>query len=94
MFSLDKVTIPADSAFDLERAMELANLISIAYNEYEVWDSDENLQTKDSLPKIITGSRAFVELHANQIEKFKTQTGTIAGNHNLTETYRRALDNP
>ncbi|MBW4616659.1 MAG: lipase family protein [Desmonostoc vinosum HA7617-LM4] len=73
MFSLDKVTIPADSAFDLERAMELANLISVAYNEYEVWDSDDNLQTKDSLPKIITGSRAFVELHANQIEKFQTQ---------------------
>ncbi|BAY41982.1 lipase class 3 (plasmid) [Nostoc sp. NIES-2111] len=73
MLSLDKVKIPADSEFNLERAMELANLISVAYNEYEVWDNDKNLQKKDSLPEKITGSRAFIELHANQIEKFQTQ---------------------
>ncbi|MBD0346278.1 MAG: hypothetical protein ICV63_15940, partial [Coleofasciculus sp. Co-bin14] len=38
MTPIDKVQIPQDSGFDPNRAMELANLLEVAYDEYEVWD--------------------------------------------------------
>ena len=38
MTPIEKVQIPQNSGFDPKRAMELANLIEVAYDEYEVWD--------------------------------------------------------
>jgi Lipase (class 3) len=69
MASLDKVQFSTESGFDLERAMELANLISVTYNEYEVWDTNKDLQSKESLPKVITGSKAFINLGTNSLER-------------------------
>ena len=69
MASIDKVQFSTESGFDLERAMELANLISVTYNEYEVWDTNKDLQNLDSLPKIITGSKTFVNLSTNYLER-------------------------
>ncbi|MBJ7899744.1 MAG: hypothetical protein GC158_07465 [Cyanobacteria bacterium RI_101] len=48
--------------------MELANLISVAYNEYEVWDSNEDLQDPQKLPTVITGSSDFADLQTNTLE--------------------------
>ena len=69
MIPIDKVQFSKESGFDLERAMELANLISVTYNEYEVWDTNKDLQNLDSLPKIITGSKTFVNLSTNYLER-------------------------
>ena len=69
MISIDKVQFSTESGFDLERAMELANLISVTYNEYEVWDTNKDLQNLDSLPKTITGSKTFVNLSTNSLER-------------------------
>lgn len=44
--------------FDRTKAMELANLICVAYDEYEIWDTQ---QQKEPLDGII-GSEAYVEL--------------------------------
>ncbi|NJK51130.1 hypothetical protein HC931_26205 [Candidatus Gracilibacteria bacterium] len=68
---INKVQFCKNSGFDLECAMELANLISVAYNEYEVWDQNEDLQNKEKLPLIITGSKAFIDLNTNNLEEVK-----------------------
>lgn len=44
--------------FDRARAMELANLISVAYDEYEVWDTQQQKEP----PKEILGSGVYVDL--------------------------------
>ena len=69
MIPIDKVQFSKESGFDLERAMELANLISVTYNEYEVWDTNKDLQNLGSLPKTITGSKMFVSLSTNYLER-------------------------
>jgi hypothetical protein len=74
MSQIDKVQFCKDSGFDLECAMELANLISVAYNEYEVWDKNEDLQDNIQLPSIITGSKAFIDLNTNNLEEFQQST--------------------
>jgi len=73
MSSIQKIQIPEASGFDRTRGMELANLISVAYNEYEVWDSNEYLQAPNQLPTIITGSSAFTDLQTNDLECQKRQ---------------------
>ena len=69
MIPIDKVQFSKESGFDLECAMELANLISVAYNEYEVWDTNEQLQKDELLPNTITGSKTFINLHTNCLEE-------------------------
>ena len=69
MTPIDKVQFSKESGFDRERAMELTNLISVTYNEYEVWDTNQDLQNKDSLPTVITGSKAFINLGTNYLER-------------------------
>jgi hypothetical protein len=70
MAPIDKVQFSPESGFNLEGAMELANLLSVAYNEYEVWDTNENLQDEKLLPKTITGSKAFIKLDTNNLEEY------------------------
>lgn len=70
MIPIDKVQFYQESGFDLERAMELANLISVTYNEYEVWDTNQDLQNQKSLPPIITGSKTFINLSTNYLERY------------------------
>ncbi|MBD1807483.1 lipase family protein [Microcoleus sp. FACHB-SPT15] len=70
MYQIDKVQIPADSKFNLECAMELANLIAVAYSDYEVWDKSAKTE-KDLPPAIITASKEFVDLRVNQIEQIE-----------------------
>ena len=68
MVSVKKIQIPEGSDFDRKVAMELANLISVAYNEYEVWDANEDLQQENKLPAIITGSQDFADLEMDSLE--------------------------
>jgi hypothetical protein len=75
MFQIDKVQISINSGFNLECAMELANLLSVAYDEYEVWDNSGN-QEEDFPPKIITASKAFVDLPVNQLEEVSKAANT------------------
>lgn len=71
MFSLKKIQIPQQSDFDVVRAIELANLIAIAYNEYEVWDRIDTFQNQKPLPQNeIIGSNAFIPLNTDNREKF------------------------
>jgi hypothetical protein len=44
--------------FDRAKAMELANLISVAYDEYEIWDT----QQQEEPPNKIIGSGAYIDL--------------------------------
>jgi hypothetical protein len=46
------------AGFDRARAMELANLISVAYDEYEVWDTQQNKEPRHE----IIGSGAYIDL--------------------------------
>jgi triacylglycerol lipase len=50
MTPIDKVQIPQDSGFELKRAMELANLLEVAYDEYEVWDFRQTEHLSEKLP--------------------------------------------
>ncbi len=50
MASLDKVQIPQNSGFELKRAIELANLLEVAYDEYEVWDYRQTKHLPENLP--------------------------------------------
>jgi hypothetical protein len=50
MTPIDKVQIPQNSGFDPKRAMELANLIEVAYDEYEVWDFRQTEHLPEKLP--------------------------------------------
>ena len=59
-----KIQIPQDSHFDLKRAMELANLILVAYDEYVIWDRDKRLAPDTP----IQGSTAFVEIDLKELE--------------------------
>lgn len=68
MISIQKIQIPQDTGFDRKVAMELANLISVAYNEYEVWDANEESQHDNQLPSIITGSQDFADLEMDSLE--------------------------
>ena len=68
MISVKKIQIPEGTDFDRKVAMELANLISVAYNEYEVWDTNEELQQESKLPAIITGSQDFADLEMDSLE--------------------------
>lgn len=72
MFKIDKVQFSNDSGFDTKRAMELANLISVTYNEYEVWDSIENSTEQKTLPSnSITGSNSFISLQTDDLENIQ-----------------------
>jgi hypothetical protein len=65
MTPIDKVQIPQDSGFDPNRAMELANLLEVAYDEYEVWDYRQtNLENAPIKlpPQELIGSSDFVDL--------------------------------
>ena len=44
--------------FDRSKAMELANLICVAYDEYEVWDTQQQKEP----PNMLTGSGAYIDL--------------------------------
>jgi hypothetical protein len=44
--------------FDRARAMELANLISVAYDEYEIWDTQQQKEP----PATLLGSGAYIDL--------------------------------
>ncbi|WP_286824920.1 lipase family protein [Microcystis sp. LSC13-02] len=68
MVSIQKIQIPEGTGFDRKVAMELANLISVAYNEYEVWDANEELQQESKLPTVITGSQDFADLEMDSLE--------------------------
>ncbi len=91
MIPIDKVQFSTESGFDLERAMELANLISVAYNEYEVWDTNKDLQKSGSLPPTITGSKAFVNLSTNYLER-SAKDGKKTEESQPNRDYKR-LDN-
>jgi hypothetical protein len=84
MVRIDKVQFSPSSGFDIERAMELANLISVAYNEYEVWDTNPELQKLELLPETITGSKAFVDLNTNYLEECSEN-----GKRQPNDNYRR-----
>ncbi len=63
MASLDKVQIPQNSGFELKRAMELANLLEVAYDEYEVWDYRQTKHLPEKLPpNAFICSTEFVDL--------------------------------
>jgi hypothetical protein len=65
MTPIDKVQIPQGSGFEIKRAMELVNLLEVAYDEYEVWDYRQtNLANKliELPPEKIIGSSDFVDL--------------------------------
>jgi hypothetical protein len=68
MYPIDKVQFCPNSGFDLERAMELANLIAAAYDEYEVRDKQRKQEKQPPLP-IITASTKFVDLPVNWLEE-------------------------
>lgn len=59
-FSDSMTQIPDFSkvGFDRARAMELANLISVAYDEYEIWDTQQQKEPPDTL----MGSGAYIKL--------------------------------
>jgi hypothetical protein len=68
MASLDKVQIPQDSGFELKRAMELANLLEVAYDEYEVWDYRQTKHLPEELPpNAFICSTEFVDLSKNTV---------------------------
>lgn len=70
MYPINKVQIPKYSSFDAEIAMELANLITVAYDEYEVWDGQG--KRSDKLPlHPIKSSKNFVSLPVDQLEGIK-----------------------
>lgn len=73
MVSIEKVQIPQDSEFDLQRSMELANLIEVAYNDYEVWDNNQAKHLPEELPpnKFI-GSTDFVDLSGTTVALYET----------------------
>jgi len=91
MIPIDKVQFSKESGFDLERAMELTNLISVAYNEYEVWDTNKDLQNLGSLPTTITGSKTFVDLSTNYLER-AAKDGKKTEKSQINRNYKR-LDN-
>ncbi|WP_163695611.1 lipase family protein [Adonisia turfae] len=64
MLDFSKVHPPADSNFDCKRAIELANLIMVAYDEYEIWDKHGAEGKKLGAPdeETILGSSALVNL--------------------------------
>ncbi len=65
MTPIDKVQIPQNSGFDPNRAMELANLLEVAYDEYEVWDYRQTNLANELIelpPKELVGSSDFVDL--------------------------------
>jgi hypothetical protein len=65
MTPIDKVQIPQDSGFELKRAMELANLLEVAYDEYEVWDFRQTNLANEPIklpPKELIASSDFVDL--------------------------------
>ncbi|AVQ73515.1 hypothetical protein B5D77_21345 [Microcystis sp. MC19] len=68
MVSVKKIQIPEGTGFNRKVAMELANLISAAYNEYEVWDTNKALQQESQLPTVITGSEEFADLEMDSLE--------------------------
>lgn len=47
---IDKIQIPQNSGFEPNRAMELANLLEVAYDEYEVWDYRQAMHLPEKLP--------------------------------------------
>lgn len=65
MAPINKVQFSKESGFDLRRAMELANLIEVAYDEYAVWDYRQtklSTQPKKLPPTSFICSTEFVEL--------------------------------
>ncbi len=91
MIPIDKVQFSKESGFDLERAMELANLISVTYNEYEVWDTNKDLQKQELLPQLITGSKTFINLSTNSLER-SAKDGKKTERSQPNRDYKR-LDN-
>jgi hypothetical protein len=91
MVNIDKVQFSPDSGFDIEHAMELANLISVAYNEYEVWDINKDLQDSEKLLKEITGSKAFINLGTNYTERC-AESGRKTGKSQPNRDYQRLND--
>lgn len=70
MTPIDKVQIPQNSGFDSKRAMELANLLEVAYDEYEVWDYRQtNLanQPIELPPEELISSSDFVNLSGTTV---------------------------
>jgi hypothetical protein len=63
MASLNKVQIPQNSGFELKCAMELANLLEVSYDEYEVWDYRQTKHLPEELPpNAFICSTEFVDL--------------------------------
>jgi len=63
MDPINKVQFSKESGFDLKRAMELANLLEVAYDEYAVWDYRQTKRLSQELPPTsFICSTEFVEL--------------------------------
>jgi hypothetical protein len=70
MTPIEKVQIPQGSGFDPKRAMELANLLEVAYAEYEVWDFRQTNLANDPLklpPEELISSSDFVDLSGTTV---------------------------
>ena len=70
MTPIDKVQIPQDSEFDPKRAMELANLLEVAYAEYEVWDFRQTNLGNEPIklpPQELIGSSDFADLSGTTV---------------------------
>lgn len=68
MAAINKVQFPLDSGFDLETAMELANLITVSQDDYEVLDQQDS-KNRQLPPPEITSSKAFIKLPLHQLEE-------------------------
>lgn len=63
MTLINKVQFSKESGFDLKRAMELANLLEVAYDEYAVWDyCQTKLLLQELPPNTFICSTEFVDL--------------------------------
>lgn len=97
MTSINKVQIPQNSGFDLQRAMELANLLVVAYDEYEVRDYQEaNLQANERKlpPNDFLCSPEFVDLSKTPAFCSETLTSEELSNSSLMEQLANVFRKP
>jgi len=76
MLEINKILFSESSGFERTRAMELANLLEVAYSEYETWDNDQTHSPSDK----ILGSTEFVDLEMTlelPVEKPKLGYGRL-----------------
>ena len=78
MLDFSKVYPPTDSNFDRQRAIELANLIMVAYDEYEIWDEHGEQIGAPQEDGAIVGSSTDVNLE-NYREGLNEDYGRLEG---------------